>query len=727
MTDLPTTPTSPNGPSSTASSSLYRRHGLSPRQRRLLQAAARARAQNNTSENPSLRRRAGQTNADEPTSLAGSPVSPSSQLGTPISPTTSPSSILSGAPPMQNGPKSNTIPNSHNKSLSSSLDKFQPQKKNDTSGCSGASTVTTDATTASIGSGFRRLRLSPVRDVHEGEVAEAMRGKVSDRVKRFNNIHAGDTINCEKAKNHRVVGCRQLKEEHDENDTTDDDGIPARGPLNHQVEKNEQLSLSKNPNQKQINSLPSEISRHSWKNGILKTAAKQMELRYYRVVYPGVVSLLSEWNTEQEKPDTSQLKSAATPIQTIAETNTESGNNKTNESTSGVYLGYGEVVATSSPEITIPIAELETQDNCETVNSTEKLDSEKKCIRAIRVESILTGGYTIAHDNECLASDPSVPASRKSNTTRHYGFLLLGDRFGRTIAEYITPSKPGSVGPSYESGPFVYRVRATSPVRVLSGPHFHAPSMRFALLPGTVHDVSFRVSLPVSDSISDNEAADILVDDADAGEVKFLRLSHRRGWVADRRVEDVDGDSKRLRVSYLMQNVTDDPGIANISMSNSHDCSSLSSSLHSKSNSSFYRSLTASSVATPPAVNAQRKRTNRRRREAFTVPIMLQESRQAVGESFDTESSVTGYGGGTIVSSGGDSIVDSKSANSIETFYLMRVLAPLGLKILDAPHFQVCLWSSNTAILVCINLMSNLLHSLSCTIVGFKLDPHSFS
>ncbi|KAL3793673.1 LOW QUALITY PROTEIN: hypothetical protein HJC23_010245 [Cyclotella cryptica] len=652
-------------------------------------AAARARAQKNTIENSPLTQGAGPFNADELTNSAGSPVSPSSQFGTPTSLTTSLSPIECGTPPTHNGTASHSMTPSHNnKSLSSSLDKFHAPKKNGTSGCSGASTVTTDATTASIGSGFRRLRLSPVHDVHEGEVAEAMRE--SDRVKRFNNVH-------EKANNHQVGRCRQLKEEDDENDTKDDDGIASRGPLNHQVKRDEhQSSLrttepkSKHPYQTQLHSSSSEKSRHGWKNNILKTAAKQMELRYYRVVYPGVVSLVSEWNIEQQQLlGSSQIKSEATSIQSTSETNGGPCNNNRDESASGVYLGYGEVIATSSPEITIPVAESEKLDNCEHASNTQQVESEKKCIRAIKVESILTGGYTIADDTECVASNPSVSASWKNSSMRHYGYLLLSDRLGRTIAEAITPTKPGSVGPSYESGPFVYRVRATSPVRVLSGPDFHAPSMRFALLPGTVHDISFRVSLPVSDPISDNDASDILVDDADAGEVKFLRLSHRRGWVADRRVEDVDGDSKRLRVSYLMQDVTDDAGIANASFSNSYDSSSLNSSLHSKSNSSFYHSVTASSVATPPAVNAQRKRTNRRRREAFAVPITFQESRQAVGESFDTESSVTGYGGGTIVSSAGDSIVDPKSASSIETYYLMRVLAPLGLKILDAPHFQV--------------------------------------
>jgi hypothetical protein len=207
--------------------------------------------------------------------------------------------------------------------------------------------------------------------------------------------------------------------------------------------------------------------------------------------------------------------------------------------------------------------------------------------------------------------------------------------------------------------------------------------MKCALIPGTVHDIACRVAVPVSDLHGDNDADDILVDDADASEVKFLRLSHRRGWVADRRVEALDGDRKRLRVSYLMQEVTEDQslgnsfsgtsqvGRVNTSMSHSLDCSSLNLSLN------------ASSVATPPAVNSQRKRTRRRRREAQNVPLMLQEGRHP-NDSFDTASSATGYGSCTVVSAGGD----ASYGVSVETFYLMRVLAPVGLKILDAPHFQ---------------------------------------
>ena len=610
---------------STASSSLYKRHGLSPRQRRLLQAAARSRA------NSSSQRQVEEQNS----ATTSPPVSPS-QI-TPASLATSLSPIECRSPYDQSS-KELTPP--HNKSLPS-LD--HKSHKIASSG-SGVSTEITDATTASIRSRFSNIRLSTVND--EGEVAGAMRGKVSDRVRRFNS--GANSMN---------QSCNRLNEE-DENDITDPECVAVKGPLNIQPKLK--------AHERQQPNLSPEKMRYGWKNNILKTAAKQMELRHYRVVYPGVVSILSELPSDF----TDNLST------------TESCNKESSSKTSScVYLGYGEIVATSSPEITTSVSLPEKVDG--ETGQTQTIQM-KKCIRAIRVDSILTGGYN-SDEKDCTSPDPSVPASRKSSTIRHHGYLLLENQSGHIIAESIPPFKSGIPRPSYEHGSFVYRVRATSPVRVLSGPDFHAPSMKCALIPGTVHDVSFRVTVPVSDSANDDDddANALLVDDADAGEVKFLRLGHRRGWVLDRRIDTVGGDSNKLRVSYLMQDITEEQNTnytssgqsvaasPNTTLSKSLDCSSLN------------LSISASSVATPSTVSTLRKRTKRRRQEAQNVPIM-QVSHP--GDSFDTESSATGYASGTAVSTGSDYY--SRIA-SVENFYLMRVLAPSGLTILDAPKFQV--------------------------------------
>jgi hypothetical protein len=165
------------------------------------------------------------------------------------------------------------------------------------------------------------LRLSPVVD--EGEVAHAMRGKVSDRVKRFNSGPKA-TFN-------------RLNEE-DENDTNEDH---IKGSLNSQnnIHASRTIQPKLTYQKPQLNSSPERV-KHGWKNDILKTAAKQMELRYYRVIYPGVVSLLAD------------LPGAA---------GTSLPPSESNSTENGVFLGYGEIVATSSPEITISLSELEVQ------------------------------------------------------------------------------------------------------------------------------------------------------------------------------------------------------------------------------------------------------------------------------------------------------------------------------------------------------------------------------
>ena len=629
MSNKPRGDSSPDRPSSTASSSLHKRHGLSPRQRRLLQAAARARANSNAeSTSPRVQTTDEQSSADPP--VSPSRITPAS-LSTSLSP-------IDCITPYDEALDSTTI--SHNKSLPF----LEKQHK---SAGSGVSTATTDATTVSIGSRFSRLQLSPIDDVNEGELADVTRGQVSDHVKRFSNY--------ENAKSESF----QFNEE-DEIDTNED---PIKKSLNSQNDMQRSIQPKLQTYQKQ--SSPEKV-RNEWKKDILKTAARQMELRYYRVVYPGVVSLMCEI------PTTVGTKPLAT---------SNGAGSKRSISGNNVYLGCGEIVATSSPEITISLSELEVADGSDNRNTT---DIKNKLIRAIRVDTIITGGYNSV-EKACVASDPSTPASWKNSTILHHGYLLLENKFGQVIAESITPSKPGKVGPSYETGSFVYRVRASSPVRVLSGPDINAPSMKCALLPGTMHNVSFRVSLPVLDQ---NDSDDILVDDADAGEVKFLRLAHRKGWVADRKIGAVGDDFKRLRVSYLMEDISEEQNLNNTSLSLMSPSGSVNMS-HSLDCSSLNLSVSASSVTTPPNANSKRHRRSKRRcRETQNISTMLHDNRRP-GDSFDTESSATGFGSGTVVSTTTDSFMNKKFGSRIEVFYLNRVLAPRGLKILDAPHFQV--------------------------------------
>lgn len=423
------------------------------------------------------------------------------------------------------------------------------------------------------------------------------------------------------------------------------------------------------------------------------------EIYYYRITFKGVVSLLTQ----------------------LYDGNDDDLNNggKQQQRSSGIHVSYGEIVATSCPEISIP--------SFKDSNDDDNDDDESiTMLKAIRVDSIVTGGYaTDAQESlsqsksklstSYLSSSSSLPASlgfNRVNEDGHYhlGYLLLSNKDGQTIAEpytqFNTMTATASLSSLCEHGSFSYRVNASSPVTVLSGPSLDAPPIRCALLPGTIHEVSLRISIPTSsgqqhhhhhdDNATNDDEKDTLGDDGDAEVIQFLRLGRRKGWVADRRIDD-DGNSNKLRVSFVMIDVSNEKGLnqttigsQSMSMSMSfEETSSLTSfALNSTANSSFYSSLQSSSVTTPAAVKAQRKRNIRRRAGAdIARPTNI-------GDSFEeVESSITGGGGTTVVSGGGTTVISGdgseSSQNKTETCFLCRVIAPQGLKILDAPHFQV--------------------------------------
>ncbi len=421
----------------------------------------------------------------------------------------------------------------------------------------------------------------------------------------------------------------------------------------------------------------------------MKTKHDEEEMKYYRITFKGVVSLLTQLGDSNDS-------------------NTDDGKQR-----SGAHVSYGEIVATSCPEITIPI-----DNNIDNDNAGDSIT----IMRAIRVDSIITGGYATDASPEMAWSKSKSSLSLSLNRVNedghyHLGYLLLHNKVGQTIAE---PCEEATAS-SCEHGSFSYRVNASSPVTVLSGPSLDAPPIRCALLPGTVHEVSLRILIPTS-GLHDNDNAaaaddddddDTLGDDGDAEFVQFLRLGRRKGWVADRTIDTLDGNSNKLRVSFVMVDVTHEKGLnqtmgsqsVSLSMSFEETSSMTSFALNSTANSSFYSSIQSSSVATPAAVKAQRKRNIRRRAREADVSRPTH-----IGDSFEeVESSITGGGGTTIISGGGTTVISGdgseSSQNRTETCYLCRVIAPQGLKILDAPHFQV----------------SNLIHSQTPT----KAPPRS--
>jgi hypothetical protein len=473
-------------------------------------------------------------------------------------------------------------------------------------------------------------------------------------------------------------------------------------------------------------------------------------MRYYRITFRGVVSLLSDIDDARDRrgrrppqPPPRPRRTRATATTTTTTTTTtrtmatrtmaddpegrwspgDGGGN------SGMYVGHGEVVATRAPVIVIPLPRGDPSPD------DDDDDGGDRVMNVIRVDSILTGGYA-ADAAAAEATRPvidegggahpgdnakSVGSSRERR--RHYGYLLLSDprSSDRTIAKRLSASASASLRSSCERGSFVYRVVSGAPVSILSGPSVDSVGLGMALLPGTVHEVSLRISVPLSPQPDDDDdgdrASETLVDDADAGEVRFLRLGQRRGWVADRRIDATDS---KLRVSYQMQDVTNEDesrgrsnhtlarwsegagiggtGLVDASLSMSfEDTSSIrSSALYSAANASFYSSILASSVLTPTTVKSQRRRNRRRpragggmeRTQPLELTTLVREYKR-VGESFEDQASSITCGDVSTSGEGDHSSLLPAQHRPTKSFYLMRVLAPLGLKILDAPHFQV--------------------------------------
>ena len=338
---------------------------------------------------------------------------------------------------------------------------------------------------------------------------------------------------------------------------------------------------------------------------------------------------------------------------------------------------------------------------------------------AIRVDRVLTGGYaidglggsqrTLRHSSELETGKKrsgvdypvAVPAPSANtgeegidivhNCTAGVGFLFL-----RTKHEQIV--EPIDELPQFEEGNYQYCVVSSTPLPIYAGPALDAPRIKAMALPGTVHDVSLRLRF--------NDASD---DGCSSQEIWFLRLSHRRGWVLDKK-QIRKGQSSEHWIPVMKEILNCDDG-----GSVSDDVSVVSS-------------VASSSAMTPTAAGARRRhRPPRKHRDgvkdhpekpsrhiAKTVQAGLITPVKAVSKSIE-HNSMTPSSTVSILSD--DSSVDRSATarnNSVPTspdyslsstiasntssldstsqnsqFFLMRVTAPRGLKILDTPQFQV--------------------------------------
>jgi hypothetical protein len=402
--------------------------------------------------------------------------------------------------------------------------------------------------------------------------------------------------------------------------------------------------------------------------------------QYYRIVYPGVVAVLASATLEGLR--------------------------------TGQYLSYGEIV------MGVPCS----------------MDE-----RFLVIHSVLTGGYAMdasANDgsfdqgsnlNDWTSSTAALPEYKRSKNNCSY--TAASSNQESEVAEplvrgYINvkhsdvPIIEPMAGliPHIETGTFTYRVISTTPIPLLTGPDRNAPKTNAVLLPGTVHDISIRVHHFIEK-----------LPNSDHTEGLFLRLKFRRGWIADRRI-------------HLSSAVAVVQEVVDIESHQSVDESSTTSSSVLSGTVSTYTSSSLLSQVSSVSKNHHRHRPPRRRRDAsghptrgisiegektifrptcgkslnrsnghvqlqnsdlsesvltdqsMTLPPSANVSVLSEDSSLSTNQSLTATNKSKMPQSQGSAPSargGSTAAPTAINFFLMRVLAPKGLKILDAPQFQV--------------------------------------
>ena len=305
--------------------------------------------------------------------------------------------------------------------------------------------------------------------------------------------------------------------------------------------------------------------------------------------------------------------------------------------------------------------------------------------------------------------------------------------------------------PHIERGIFHYRIIATTPIPILTGPDVNAPPTKAFLLPGTIQEISVRVRYSQENHHMYHTP----------GNISFLRLSYRRGWIADRKIIPTTTASTHATTTssiILVQEViTND--------TESHCSSSRGGSNGRTSGGSVHSGTISSSLLTNAAATEStsllsiattkrphRHRPPRKRQDAATTTISSKTSfssnrtmdsdkmmilpRHIMDtKSFkkvvvtndpssnmsilsDDSSHATHLTQATTTTStmklatqsssapaspnvslstntsidnrnGSIGTTGSTTTRSTATYFLMRVLAPKGMKILDAPQFQV--------------------------------------
>ncbi len=501
---------------------------------------------------------------------------------------------------------------------------------------------------------------------------------------------------------------------------------------------------------------------------------KNVQVKYYRIIYRGVVSLLS-------KPDENSKKSGAYVsygeiIASVHEVNLpvedpsyQPADNKpaddkhanTPQSTSSSLSASTSSAGTSNVQSTtsssLPLAPSisfhQNRHNHPHIAYSFSQNPHKPMRKIIQVDEVLTGGYAIDASNTATSHTHCTPIRSNNSKTnpgagharpntapeqhcaspvtpqnkveeviappiKHHGYLFES-RNGMPIAECI-PSPPLLC----QAGTFYYRIISSTPLPILAGPCADAPRTRAMVLPGSVHEISLRMgSLGYNTSANGGRT----MEDG----VVYLRLSHRRGWIADRRMVtsllhgpknvgrniNVSGHSQQFHYGRNMPGYMDNVAVSmEVVVKEVSDYVDVTTFGIRDDISLGGTSISSNSISTPSTVIRTRRRPVRRREKQDIRSGMIVQSKNNVAgrmgkgppmrrknsepSSPRSDHSYVSDSSGRLrksINNGGAHTIESmrlssQSMNNPQVkpnIYLMRVTAVNGLKILDAPHFQV--------------------------------------
>ena len=442
------------------------------------------------------------------------------------------------------------------------------------------------------------------------------------------------------------------------------------------------------------------------------------DVQYYRITYRGIVSL---FQNSDDKDDSPNLKS-------------------------GAYVGYGEIIQSShvreldgltnggggnglfdgagdgGGSVVSSLGNGSAQHHSSSLLNQQQRRHKLAGGRVVRVDAVLTGGYA-------MDATKSLALQQKSSCL---GYLYT-QRKGLTIAEQMM-DPPLNV----EVGSFSYRISSPVPIPVLLGPALDAPCMaKVKLMPSSVHEVCLRILVQVKLQQHSNYAAA-------SAPVYFLRLSGgEKGWICDRTMEIHEHPGSRgiPKISFVAQELEQlhqrhdkkesvpsrncDPSIASSSITSasinvndsipkqpiSPTAKSVSSQFSTPSKTSILSSSSQTAshhrlIQTPRRLRMQGVGLLLREGDSASVSMRSafhssdnhhqhSDPKNSSDATIDTSTSAAL----SVLSEDTDTIAANTTALSISgtpnkegsathfaDFYLFRVVAPLGLKIL--PHFQ---------------------------------------